>query len=172
MFFLAVLTTTDANDPRSQALRYAESLFPILGWITRYSELHSFSNITAFILTSLIDVGWLSGDIVAGLTVGIVVVPQSMSYALVCTPRPLIRDLPDDHVVYQIATLPAEYGLYSAFVGVLIYCVCAFPTHVRHNGADQPKAIRYIQRCLYRSCRGHVPHYLPDYQARRSPPPG
>ncbi|KAK7693191.1 hypothetical protein QCA50_002757 [Cerrena zonata] len=35
-----------------------------------------------------------------------VVVPQSMSYA-------------------QIATLPAEYGLYSAFVGVLIYCLFA-----------------------------------------------
>ena len=29
------------------------------------------------------DVGWLYGDVVAGLTVGIVVVPQSMSYAQV-----------------------------------------------------------------------------------------
>ena len=28
--------------------------------------------------------GWLYGDVVAGLTVGIVVVPQSMSYAQVC----------------------------------------------------------------------------------------
>jgi sodium-independent sulfate anion transporter 11 len=40
------------------------------------------------------------------LTVGIVLVPQGMSYAL-------------------IATLPAEYGLYSSFVGVLIYCFFA-----------------------------------------------
>ena len=51
------------------------------------------------------DVGWLAGDLIAGITVGIVLVPQSMSYA-------------------QIATLAPQYGLYSAFVGVFIYCVC------------------------------------------------
>lgn len=31
------------------------------------------------------DVGWLSGDVIAGLTVGMVVVPQGMSYAQVHT---------------------------------------------------------------------------------------
>ncbi|KXN82527.1 putative sulfate permease C3H7.02 [Leucoagaricus sp. SymC.cos] len=67
---------------------YLLSLFPILGWIHRY------------------NIGWLSGDLIAGLTVGIVVVPQGMSYA-------------------QIATLPPEYGLYSSFVGVFIYCFFA-----------------------------------------------
>ncbi|KAI0721527.1 sulfate permease [Cerioporus squamosus] len=77
-----------SRDPKRDALRYAESLFPILGWITRY------------------NLGWLYGDVIAGLTVGIVVVPQSMSYA-------------------QIATLPIQYGLYSAFVGVMIYCLFA-----------------------------------------------
>ncbi|KAI0781182.1 sulfate permease [Trametes elegans] len=79
---------TISKDPKRDALRYVESLFPIVGWITRY------------------NFGWLYGDVVAGLTVGIVVVPQSMSYA-------------------QIATLPTQYGLYSAFVGVLIYCLFA-----------------------------------------------
>ena len=29
------------------------------------------------------DVGWLSGDVIAGLTVGMVLVPQGLSYALV-----------------------------------------------------------------------------------------
>ncbi|KAF7789562.1 hypothetical protein EIP86_000508 [Pleurotus ostreatoroseus] len=77
-----------SQDPKRDFLDYAESLFPITGWITRY------------------NLGWLYGDVVAGLTVGIVVVPQSMSYA-------------------QIATLPPQYGLYSAFVGVLIYCLFA-----------------------------------------------
>ncbi|EJF62428.1 sulfate permease [Dichomitus squalens LYAD-421 SS1] len=77
-----------SQNPARDALRYVESLFPILGWITRY------------------NFGWLYGDVVAGLTVGMVVVPQSMSYA-------------------QIATLPTQYGLYSAFVGVLIYCLFA-----------------------------------------------
>lgn len=75
-------------DPKREAINYLESLFPITQWITRY------------------NFGWLYGDVVAGLTVGIVVVPQSMSYA-------------------TIATLPPEYGLYSAFVGVLIYCLFA-----------------------------------------------
>lgn len=31
------------------------------------------------------DLGWLSGDLIAGITVGIVLVPQSMSYATVST---------------------------------------------------------------------------------------
>ncbi|KAH9951374.1 sulfate permease [Amylocystis lapponica] len=76
------------NPSARYALDYVESLFPIVGWITRY------------------NLGWLYGDVIAGLTVGIVVVPQSMSYA-------------------TIATLPPQYGLYSAFVGTLIYCLFA-----------------------------------------------
>lgn len=37
-----------------------------------------------------------------GVTVGAVVIPQGMAYAI-------------------LAKLPAEYGLYSSFMGVLIY---------------------------------------------------
>ncbi|EPQ58453.1 sulfate permease [Gloeophyllum trabeum ATCC 11539] len=76
------------TDPLHTLLQYLSSLFPIIGWASRY------------------NLGWASGDVVAGLTVGLVLVPQSMSYA-------------------QIATLPPEYGLYSSFVGVLIYCFFA-----------------------------------------------
>ncbi|KAL1947588.1 hypothetical protein VTO73DRAFT_13312 [Trametes versicolor] len=77
-----------AQNPSRRAVDYVTSLFPIFSWITRY------------------NLGWASGDVIAGLTVGIVLVPQSMSYA-------------------QIATLPPEYGLYSSFVGVLVYCFFA-----------------------------------------------
>lgn len=45
---------------------------------------------------------WLIGDLVAGITVGCVVVPQSMAYAV-------------------LAQLPVEYGLYSSF-GRLFVC--------------------------------------------------
>ncbi|KIM60618.1 hypothetical protein SCLCIDRAFT_1216672 [Scleroderma citrinum Foug A] len=76
------------KDPIRAVSSYITNLFPILGWISRY------------------NVGWLTGDVIAGLTVGMVLVPQSMSYA-------------------QIATLPPQYGLYSSFVGVLIYCFFA-----------------------------------------------
>jgi len=48
----------------------------------------------------------MRGKVIAGLTVGAVVVPQSMSYAI-------------------LASLTAEYGLYSSFIGVFIYCFFA-----------------------------------------------
>ncbi|KAF8308567.1 putative sulfate permease 2 [Clavulina sp. PMI_390] len=63
---------------------YLFGLFPFLEWIGRYNTI------------------WFIGDLVAGITIGAVVVPQGMAYA-------------------QLATLPVEYGLYSSFVGVLIY---------------------------------------------------
>ncbi|KAI8343201.1 sulfate transporter family-domain-containing protein [Chlamydoabsidia padenii] len=67
---------------------YIVSLFPIATWIGRY-------NLT-----------WLIRDLIAGITVGIVVVPQSMAYA-------------------KIAMLPPQYGLYTAFVGLCVYCLFA-----------------------------------------------
>ncbi|KAJ6493233.1 sulfate transporter family-domain-containing protein [Mycena sanguinolenta] len=76
------------RDPRRPAINYVLSLFPISTWISRY------------------NLGWATGDFISGLTVGMVLVPQSMSYA-------------------QIATLPVQYGLYSSFVGVTIYCLFA-----------------------------------------------
>ncbi|KAI0095346.1 sulfate permease [Daldinia grandis] len=64
--------------------QYFYRLFPFLHWITRY-------NLT-----------WFIGDLIAGITVGAVVVPQGMAYAL-------------------LAELEPQYGLYSSFMGVLIY---------------------------------------------------
>ncbi|KAI8889585.1 sulfate permease [Backusella circina FSU 941] len=67
---------------------YVISLFPIASWIHRY------------------NLQWLIRDIIAGVTVGVVVVPQSMGYA-------------------KIAQLPPQYGLYTAFVGLCVYCLFA-----------------------------------------------
>lgn len=72
------------SHPGQKLKNYFISLFPIAKWILHYNG------------------KWLYGDLVAGITVGVVLVPQSMSYA-------------------QLAGLPAEYGLYSSFVGVFIY---------------------------------------------------
>lgn len=76
------------SNPGSRAKAYFASLFPIAKWILHY------------------NLSWLYGDFVAGITVGVVLVPQSMSYA-------------------QVALLPAQYGLYSSFIGVFIYCFFA-----------------------------------------------
>ncbi|KAF7983985.1 hypothetical protein HWV62_17452 [Athelia sp. TMB] len=51
------------NHPKDKLVAYLLSLFPILGWITRYNTT------------------WLVGDVISGVTVGMVVVPQGMSYA-------------------------------------------------------------------------------------------
>lgn len=69
--------------PRGGA-RYARSLFPSATWITRY------------------NLRWLLADCIAGLTIGFVVVPQAMAYAL-------------------LARLSPEYGLYTSFVGAAMY---------------------------------------------------
>lgn len=63
---------------------YIRSLFPVVNWLPFYNP------------------KWFLSDLIAGITVGTVLVPQSMSYA-------------------QIATLPPEYGLYSSFIGALVY---------------------------------------------------
>lgn len=74
----------DLAPPRAFYGTYLRNLFPFTRWIMRY------------------NLQWLIGDLVAGITVGCVVVPQGMAYA-------------------KLAALPVEYGLYSSFMGVLIY---------------------------------------------------
>lgn len=69
---------------RADCTHYVRSLFPFINWIGYYNA------------------KWLVGDLVAGITVGAVVVPQGMAYAL-------------------LANLEPEYGLYSSFMGVIIY---------------------------------------------------
>lgn len=70
------------------AVKYLLSLFPFLSWIGHY------------------NLSWLAGDLVAGITIGAVVVPQGMAYA-------------------KLAQLSVEFGLYSAFMGVTIYWIFA-----------------------------------------------
>jgi sodium-independent sulfate anion transporter 11 len=71
--------------PTAKGVRhYLLTLFPFLTWIHHYNLI------------------WLMGDLIAGITVGFVVVPQGMAYAL-------------------LANLPPEYGLYTSFVGFLLY---------------------------------------------------
>ncbi|KAF4975419.1 hypothetical protein FZEAL_7798 [Fusarium zealandicum] len=65
---------------------YGASLFPFLTWTGHY------------------NLQWFAGDLVAGLTIGCVVVPQSMAYSM-------------------LARLEPQFGLYSSFIGGLIYWI-------------------------------------------------
>jgi len=60
--------------------------FPILSWLPRYKK------------------GYLTRDAIAGLTVGIILIPQGMAYAM-------------------IAGLPPVYGLYAALLPLLVYAI-------------------------------------------------
>ena len=59
---------------------------PILNWLPSYKK------------------EWLKGDLGAGLTVGVMLIPQGMAYA-------------------SIAGLPAVYGLYASIVPIIIYAL-------------------------------------------------
>jgi len=48
------------------------------------------------------NLSWLVGDSIAGIAVGLVVIPQAMAYAL-------------------LASLTPEYGLYTSFTGAVLY---------------------------------------------------
>ncbi|KAG0208988.1 hypothetical protein BGX33_005887 [Mortierella sp. NVP41] len=65
--------------------RYVTERLPILKWLPKYQR------------------AWAVRDIIAGITVGLIVVPQGMSYA-------------------KVAGLPVQHGLYSAYIGAIFYC--------------------------------------------------
>ncbi|CAO3599843.1 unnamed protein product [Absidia cylindrospora] len=67
-------------------LSYILGFFPISQWIHRY------------------NLSWLFQDVIAGITVGLLLVPQGIAYA-------------------KVANLDPQYGLYTSFVGVTIYCL-------------------------------------------------
>jgi MFS superfamily sulfate permease-like transporter len=70
----------------SQVYGWLPSL-PILGWLPKYK------------------LSYIAGDLIAGLTVGLMVVPQSLAFAK------------------NIANLPAQYGLYSSFMSLFVYAL-------------------------------------------------
>ena len=61
-----------------------KNILPVLGWLPNYKK------------------GWLKGDIGAGLTVGVMLIPQGIAYAM-------------------IAGLPPIYGLYTALIPQIVY---------------------------------------------------
>ncbi|EFY98163.2 sulfate permease 2 [Metarhizium robertsii ARSEF 23] len=71
---------------RRGAIEYVTSLFPSASWIQRYNP------------------QWLAGDMVAGITIGLVVVPQALAYA-------------------ALADLTPPYGLYTSFTGAVLYWI-------------------------------------------------
>jgi solute carrier family 26 (sodium-independent sulfate anion transporter), member 11 len=68
----------------SASVQYAVEKFPIIGWLPKYNP------------------RWIINDIIAGLTLGLMLIPQGLSYA-------------------KIATIPVQYGLMSSWLPATIY---------------------------------------------------
>lgn len=102
-----------------QLLQYLIRFFPFLNWIKHYNA------------------QWLVGDIIAGInpgvdpttshlliragtTVGAVVIPQSLGYA-------------------KLAGLPVQYGLYTSFMGGVVYWLFATSKDITIGVSLAPK---------------------------------
>ncbi|XP_034960054.2 sodium-independent sulfate anion transporter [Zootoca vivipara] len=75
-----------SHECRERCYGIIQKRLPVLRWLPKYS------------------LQWLQLDLVAGLTVGLTVVPQALAYA-------------------ALAGLPVQYGLYSSFMGCFVYCL-------------------------------------------------
>ena len=76
------------KNPAIAVKNYFVSLFPIIEWLPRYNTT------------------WFFGDLLCGITVGFVAIPQALAHA-------------------QLAGVPVEFGLYTSFIGVLAYAIFA-----------------------------------------------
>ena len=89
--------------------------------------------------------------IIKGTTVGAVVVPQSMAYA-------------------QLATLPVEYGLYSSFMGVLVYWFFATSKDITIGVSLTRNHLSQTQNLTFAACRSHVSGHRQRRRTRPSRP--
>ena len=80
----ARLTAKGARALPGASVEYVLDKFPIIGWLPRYNY------------------RWLINDLIAGLTIGLMLIPQGLSYA-------------------KLATIPVQYGLMSSWLPSVIY---------------------------------------------------
>ena len=84
-------------------------IFPFIGWFDKYG------------------LGSLRNDALAGLTVALVLIPQSMAYA-------------------QLAGLPPYYGLYASFLPPMVAALFGSSRHL----ATGPAAVESIHKQAHR----------------------
>ncbi|KAK7394069.1 hypothetical protein QQX98_013149 [Neonectria punicea] len=81
---VARLGVSGARSLPSASVQYVADKFPIIGWLPKYNP------------------RWIINDVIAGLTIGLMLIPQGLSYA-------------------KIAEIPVEYGLMSSWLPAAIY---------------------------------------------------
>ena len=83
---MEVALVGEGREENNKILKHVKKKVPIVGWLPNYNLDNAIS------------------DAIAGVTVGLTVIPQGIAYAVV-------------------ANLPPQYGLYSAFMGCFMYCI-------------------------------------------------
>jgi sodium-independent sulfate anion transporter 11 len=83
----------------SVASQYLQEKVPIIHWLPKYNP------------------RWLLNDVLAGITVGVLLIPQSLAYA-------------------KIATIPGQYGLMSSWLPNFLYFIMGT------SKGTQQKAVR------------------------------
>lgn len=83
---VARLGRAGARGLPSASVQYVAEKFPIIGWLPKYNP------------------RWLLPDFIAGLTLGLMLIPQGLSYA-------------------RIAEIPVEYGLMSSWLPGALYAI-------------------------------------------------
>ncbi|CAH1794151.1 unnamed protein product [Owenia fusiformis] len=99
------------------SVKTAKKTLPITQWLPKYC------------------CQWFQCDLIAGLTVGLTVIPQGLAYAVV-------------------AELPPQYGLYSSFMGCFIYCLFGTSKDITLG----PTAIMSLMTAQFASGLSPVPH--------------
>jgi len=112
----------------SVAGQYLLEKAPIVQWLPKY------------------DLRWLLNDTLAGITVGVLLIPQSLAYA-------------------KIATIPGQYGLMSSWLPNFLYLIMG-TSKGRGNDALMRQDTDTMYRSIDRSYLAHRPLDCGDYRRR------
>lgn len=94
------LSQLGARKLPSASASYLLDKVPIVGWLPRYNY------------------RWLVNDVIAGLTLGIMLIPQGLAYA-------------------KIATIPVQYGLMASWLPGIMY------TFMGTSKGDSPSLVNH-----------------------------
>ncbi|XP_059051591.1 sodium-independent sulfate anion transporter [Achroia grisella] len=108
---MEIIEETPYSKGESAWLRIARRRLPILEWARRYDRMAAVA------------------DLVAGVTLGLMLVPQSLAYA-------------------SLAGLPLQYGLYSSYIGTILYVFVGTVKEVS-IGPTSLMALLTLQTCRH-----------------------
>lgn len=100
------------------AAHYVIDKIPMIGWLPKYNP------------------RWLLNDFIAGLTLGLMLIPQGLAYA-------------------KIATIPVDYGLQSSWLPAAIYAFMGSTKGMVYVGIEIALILKIVRRPFNRAYFTH-----------------